>query len=85
MTARTSSTATAMDAAEPDSGVRRSEPPHSLYYECAPSRTTTDEWIVEAIDYGSEGEIYAAIFSGPGAKERAEEYASWKNRHAARA
>lgn len=33
------------------------------------------EWLVEAIDYGSEGEIYRAIFSGPMAEQRARAYA----------
>ena len=34
-------------------------------------------WHVEAI--GKDGEIYVAIFSGPEARERATEYADWKN------
>ncbi len=50
-----------------------------LVYECVQSKAEEDEWIVEAIDYGSEGEIYAATFSGPGAEARAREYAAWKN------
>lgn len=50
-----------------------------LHYECVKSRFCPDEWVVEAIDHASEGEIYAATFSGPGAEERAEEYARWKN------
>ena len=50
-----------------------------LVFECVQSRAEEDEWIVEAIDYGSEGEIYAATFSGPGAEKRAREYAAWKN------
>ncbi|WP_437968909.1 hypothetical protein WMF04_06295 [Sorangium sp. So ce260] len=83
MTSTNSSAAEAMDALEPDSGVRRSKPPSALHYECAPSRATADEWVVEAIDYHSEGEIYVALFSGPGAKERAEEYATWKNQQQA--
>ena len=39
------------------------------------------EWVVEAInnDRHGEGEIYAAAFSGPNSKERADEYADWKN------
>lgn len=49
-------------------------------FECVPSRFCADEWVVEAIDHEAEGVIYAAAFSGPGAKERAEEYADWKNR-----
>lgn len=36
-----------------------------------------DQWRVEAI--GSEGEPYIAIFCGYDAKERAIEYANWKN------
>lgn len=51
----------------------------TLTYECVKSRVCQDEWVVEAIDYGSEGQIYAATFSGPGAEERAREYAAWKN------
>jgi hypothetical protein len=35
------------------------------------------DWVVEAI--GSDGEVYVALFAGPLAKERAEEYAAWKN------
>lgn len=38
-----------------------------------------DAWIVEAIDHDSEGEVYAAEFSGHGAHERALEYSAWKN------
>lgn len=49
-----------------------------MNYEVQQSRLTPDEWVVEAIDHESEGEVYAALFSGPGAKERAEEYAAWK-------
>jgi len=32
-------------------------------------------WLVEAIDYGSEGEVYRATFDGSKAKERAYSYA----------
>lgn len=51
----------------------------AVEYEVARSRYTPDSYVVEAIDYDSDGEIYAALFSGPGAKERAEEYARFKN------
>lgn len=51
-----------------------------MLYECQKSRWCADEWVVEAIDYDSEGVIYAATFSGPGAEMRAEEYAAWKNK-----
>jgi hypothetical protein len=35
------------------------------------------EWLVEAIDHGSEGEIYRAIFAGPMAEQRARAYAAF--------
>ena len=49
-------------------------------YEAFVSRDAVDddEWRVEAIDYESEGECYVTIFSGPQAKERAEEYVHFK-------
>jgi len=37
------------------------------------------EWVVEAFNPAGYGEVYVAEFSGPGAKERAFEYAAWKN------
>ncbi len=52
-----------------------------LEYEVTPSPKQADEWRVEAINYDREGEVYVAIFSGPEAKERAEEYATWKGRN----
>jgi hypothetical protein len=51
-------------------------------YEVAPSVGVVNEWRVEAIDRDSEGEIYVAMFSGPKAKQRAEEYAAWKSTEA---
>jgi len=42
--------------------------------------TDVDEWRVEAVAYDRDGEVYVTIFSGPEAKERAHEYAAWKNR-----
>ncbi len=38
-----------------------------------------DTWNVEAIDHAGEGEIYMASFIGPKARERAAEYARFKN------
>lgn len=49
------------------------------HYEVAPARDARDEWIVEAINHEGDGEIYIARFSGPRARERATEYAEWKN------
>lgn len=38
-------------------------------------RDVPGEWLVEAIDHGSEGEIYRTIFAGPMAEQRARDYA----------
>jgi hypothetical protein len=54
--------------------INDNEPP-GLEVEVVPLRHDPDRWLVEAIDYGSEGEICRAIFSGPKAKERAFDYA----------
>ena len=51
----------------------------AVKYEVAKSRNARDEYVVEGIAYDNDGEIYAALFNGPQAKERAEEYASFKN------
>lgn len=37
-----------------------------------------ENWRVEWTDFDGEGECYVTIFSGPRAKERAEEYAAWR-------
>ena len=42
-------------------------------------RDRRDCWLVGAIDYDSEGEMFNAVFSGVGAEARAREYAEWKN------
>ena len=34
-------------------------------------------WVAEA--EGDDGDVYAAIFIGKNARQRAEEYAAWKN------
>jgi hypothetical protein len=49
--------------------------PPGVEVEVVPTKHDPDRWLVEAIDYGLDGEIYRAIFSGPGAKERALDYA----------
>ena len=41
-----------------------------MLYEVAESRQVVGEWVVEAINYDGDGEIYVAVFSGPCAKER---------------
>jgi hypothetical protein len=52
-----------------------------LQYEVARALTAVDdsEYRVEATDHEVEGQVYVAIFSGPDAKARAEEYAKFKN------
>ena len=49
----------------------------TMAYEIAQSQRTPSEWIVEAI--GPDGEVYVTVFAGPAARERAAEYAGWKN------
>lgn len=48
-----------------------------MNYKVVESKNTPDEWRVEAID--SEGRVLVSLFSGPAARERAHEYAAWKN------
>lgn len=49
-----------------------------MKYDVYESEEHKNDWIAGAVLEG-EGDIYIAIFSGPEAKERASEYASWKN------
>lgn len=51
----------------------------AIHYETVADSLNAGEYRVEAIDHDSDGEVYVAIFSGPDAKVRAEEYARWKN------
>jgi hypothetical protein len=48
-----------------------------MKYEVQESEETRAAFVVTAIE--REGEVYSTLFSGPRAKERAEEYAKWKN------
>ena len=48
-------------------------------FEVAESGFTAGEWLVEAIDHDSDGEIFFTLFSGPDAEERARKYAEWQN------
>ena len=50
-----------------------------LRFEVMTDLVYAHDWRVEGIDYDNDGVCYIAIFSGPAAKERAEEYASFKN------
>lgn len=49
-----------------------------MRYELVESRENPGEWRVEAFNMAGDGECYLAIFTGPLAKERAEEYLYWK-------
>lgn len=49
-----------------------------MKYEVIKDALGIDMWRCEAID-PQEGDCYVAIFSGPNAKERAEEYADFEN------
>lgn len=53
-----------------------------MNYEIVRDATNLDEWRVEAIDHDGDGECFVAIFTGPRARERASEYAAWKNKSA---
>lgn len=50
-----------------------------MFYEVAKDKTAIGDYRVEAINNSGDGEVFVTIFSGPDAKDRAEEYASWKN------
>ena|SRR3990167_10289406 len=54
----------------------------TIEFEMVQSRGRQDEYRVEGIDYDGDGQVYVAIFSGPNARERAEEYARFKNSNA---
>jgi hypothetical protein len=50
-----------------------------MKYEVGPSPTIPDAWNVDAVNCAGDGEIYTAIFLDHNGRERAEEYAAWKN------
>lgn len=49
-----------------------------MEYEVIQDRLNLGDWRVEAIDHENDGQVYVSIFSGPKAKEQAQEYAAWK-------
>jgi hypothetical protein len=49
-----------------------------MEWECFEDRKNRGDGRVEAIDFDNEGEVYVTIFSGPHARERAQEYAAMK-------
>ena len=50
-----------------------------MQHEIVQTRNLQDEWRVEVIDDTNDGSVQVALFSGPNARTRAEEYADWKN------
>lgn len=50
-----------------------------MEYEIVEDQLQSGSYRVEAIDSEGDGEVYIAIFVGPDAEMRAEEYAGWKN------
>jgi hypothetical protein len=51
----------------------------SLQHETIEDKLHPGDYRVEAIDNERDGEVYIAIFVGPDAKQRAQEYTDWKN------
>ena len=51
-----------------------------LKYEAFQDKQNQSDWRVESLDM-KVGDVYVAIFSGPLAKERADEYADFKNKN----
>ena len=49
-----------------------------MKYEVKPSNER-DSYLAVAVNEASHNEVFSVLFSGPQARERAEEYAAWKN------
>jgi hypothetical protein len=43
-----------------------------------PHEDGSGDWVVEAINFTGDGEIYTTIFSGSNAEQRARDYYEWK-------
>ena len=54
-------------------------PTSKIEHAVVADKHTLGAWRVEAIDFEGEGACYIAVFTGPFSRERAEEYAEWKN------
>ena len=50
-----------------------------MKYEIQESEERRGEFLASAVDHENHGEVYSVLFSGPHARERAEEYRDWKN------
>jgi hypothetical protein len=51
-----------------------------MKYEVKPSAEQPGAYVAVAVNEASHNEIFSAVFSGPNAQQRAEEYADWKNK-----
>jgi len=51
-----------------------------MNYEVKEAPESRGDFVVIAVNEDYANEIYLALFSGPEAKQRAEEYAGWKNK-----
>ena len=52
-----------------------------MEWECFEDMRNKGDWRVEAIDFDNEGAVYVTIFTGPGSRKRAREYAAMKRAH----
>ena len=50
-----------------------------MKYEVKESKERSGEFLAIAVNEASDNEIFSALFSGPNAKQRAEDYAAWQN------
>jgi hypothetical protein len=50
-----------------------------MKYEVKQSEERSGDYLAVAVNEASGNEVFSALFSGPDAKKRAEEYAAWKN------
>jgi hypothetical protein len=51
----------------------------SMQYEVKESKERSGEFLAIAVNEASHNEVFSALFCGPDARQRAEEYADWKN------
>ncbi len=49
-----------------------------MRYQVIQDKLIPDGWRVEFIDHEHDGECYVAVFTGPSSRDRAREYAEWK-------
>jgi hypothetical protein len=57
----------------------RASPERNMQWYCFEDQLYVGDWRVERNDSENKAATQIAIFSGPNARERAQEYADWKN------